>query len=65
MEFHARTFDEIAAMVQKHGVEMFQKEDQTHIEAMNKMRELMKSPQALNDWFESKRNEFEALPDNA
>ncbi len=31
---------------------------------MNKMQELMKSPDAMKVWFEEKRKEFDALPEN-
>ena len=61
-EFQANTFEEMAEISKKHGMEMFQKNDQPHLEAMNKMKELMKSPNAMNEWFENKRKEFEALP---
>ena len=44
-------------------MEMFQKGDQAHINAMNEMRELMKTPDAMNDWFDNKRKEFDALPE--
>jgi hypothetical protein len=60
--FEANTFEEIAEMSKKHGMEMFQKGDKAHLEAMNKMQELMKAPKAMHDWFENKRSEFEALP---
>lgn len=58
-EFHATTFEEMAEMSKKHGMEMFQKGDDAHLEAMNEMQELMKSPEAMNQWFEDRRNEFE------
>ena len=62
-EFRAETFAEIAEMSKKHGMEMFQKKDTPHLEAMQKMKELMKSPEAMQAWFAHKRKEFEALPD--
>jgi len=31
---------------------------------MNKIQELMKKPEAITEWFESKRKEFEALPED-
>jgi predicted small metal-binding protein len=43
-EFHASTFEEIAGMSKKHGMEMFQANDADHLKAMNEMMELMKSP---------------------
>ena len=61
MKFTAETFDEIAALSKKHGMQMFQKQDKLHLEAMGKMKSLMKSPQAMQDWFENKRKEFEEL----
>ncbi len=62
--FSAETFDEIAAMSKKHGMEMFVKRDTAHLQAIGEMRELMKTPGAMKDWFESKRKEFEALSDS-
>ena len=41
---------------------MFQKGDEKHLQAMNEMNELMKTPEAMKEWFESKRKEFDALP---
>lgn len=63
-EFHAASFDEIAEMSKAHGTEMFQKGDKVHLEAMNQMRELMQSPDAMMEWFNKKRKEFDALPEN-
>jgi hypothetical protein len=64
LEFHANTFDEIAEMSKTHGMEMFQKGDQPHLKAMNEMQALMKSPDAMNEWFENKRKEFDSLSEN-
>ncbi len=63
-DFNANTFEEIAEMSKKHGMEMFQKGDEPHLKAMNEMQELMQSPNAMNDWFEDKRKEFDALSEN-
>jgi len=63
-EFHANSFDEIAGMSKQHGMEMFQRKDAAHLEAMNKMQALMKRPEAMKEWFESKRKEFNALPED-
>ena len=41
LEFHAETFDEIAEMSKKHGMEMFEQGDQAHLDAMEKMKALM------------------------
>jgi hypothetical protein len=43
---------------------MFQKGDEEHLKAMNEMQELMKSPDAMKEWFENKKEEFDALPED-
>jgi hypothetical protein len=63
-EFDANTFEEIAELSKAHGMEMFQKQDKEHLEAMNKIQELMKKPETMAEWLENKRKEFEALPEN-
>jgi hypothetical protein len=63
-EFHAGTFDEMAGMSKKHGMEMFQTGDADHLKAMNEMMELMKLPESMKEWFENKRKEFNALPED-
>ncbi len=63
-EFHANTFEEMAEMSKEHGFNMFQKDDHPHLKAMNEMQELLKSPDAMNKWFENKRQEFNNLPEN-
>lgn len=62
-EFHATSFDEMAELSKQHAMEMFQKNDEAHLKAMNDMQALMKEPEAMTAWFENKKKEFEALPD--
>jgi len=33
-------------------------------QTMNEMKELMKTPEAMREWFQNKRKEFDALPEN-
>lgn len=61
--FHANTFEEIAEMSKLHGMEMFQTQDKEHLEAMAKIQQLMLQPDTMKEWFESKKKEFEALPE--
>lgn len=61
--FHANTFEEIAELSKLYGMEMCQKQDAAHLEAMSKIQQLMQQPQMMQDWFESKKNEFNALPE--
>ena len=62
MKFHANTFEEMAELAKAHGMEMFQTGDEMHLQAMSKIQILMQSPEDMQAWFESKRQEFEALP---
>ncbi len=63
-EFHANSFDEMAEMSKQHGMEMFQRNDEAHLKAMNEMQQLMQNPTAMTEWFENKRKEFDALPES-
>ncbi len=61
LEFHAKTFQEIAEKSKQHGMDMYKKADQAHLKAMNEMQQLMKTPNAMKEWFEKKQKEFDAL----
>lgn len=63
-KFSAATFEEIAEKSKEHGMEMYQKQDKLHMDAMADMQNLMKSPEAMQTWFAAKRLEFEALPED-
>lgn len=51
-------------MSMKHGMEMFQKNEKPHLNAMNKMKELMKTTENMKNWFDNKKRGFEELPEN-
>ena len=61
-ELHAKTFEEMAEMSKKHGMEMYEKGDEEHIKVMKEMKKLMNDPEAMKEWIESKQEEFDALP---
>lgn len=63
-EFTAETFEEMAQLSQRHGREMFQTGDEAHLQAMQKMQDLMSSPESMQNWMEAKRAEFDALPES-
>ncbi len=65
LEFHADTFEEIAEQSKKHGMEMYQTQDEAHLGAMIKIQALMQSPEGIQKWMEDRKKEFEALPDNS
>lgn len=62
-KFQAETFEEIGELSKRHGMEMHRKGDEAHMKAMEEMKKLMSDPQAMQDWMEGKKNEFDALPD--
>lgn len=64
LEFKANTFEEMAELSQQHGREMYQQKDEKHLKAMNEMQALMQSPEEMQKWFESKKKEFEELPES-
>jgi hypothetical protein len=64
MRFSANTFDEIAQLSQAHGKEMFQINDNSHIIAMNKMNKLMQNNDAMSQWFDAKKLEFDILEED-
>lgn len=64
IKFSAETFEELAEKSKLHGMEMFQKQDPNHLEAMQKVMALMQQPQAMQAWFDTKKQEFDALADD-
>ena len=62
--FQANSFEEIAEMSKLHGMEMFQKQDEEHLEAMKRIQALMLQPQAMQEWFENKKKEFDELSED-
>lgn len=63
-EFYAETFEEMAELSKKHGMEMVKISDPAHLKAMKNMQNTMQDPEAMNTWFENKRKEFDSLPEN-
>ena len=64
LEFKGETFEQIAALSQQHGMDMFEQQDAAHLEAMQAMRALMHDPGAMQQWYNDRKAEFEALPDD-
>jgi hypothetical protein len=64
-EFYANSFEEMAEQSKKHAKEMFQVGDADHIRAMTEMQERMKSPDFMSNWFENRKREFDALPEES
>ena len=62
--FHANTFEEMAELSKQHAMEMMQNKDVAHLEAMQKMQELMKNPDEMKQWFDARRLAFDSLPEH-
>ncbi|MDH4070857.1 MAG: DUF1059 domain-containing protein [Ignavibacteria bacterium] len=62
-KFQAETFEKMADLSRKHGIEMFRKGDAAHIRAMDAMKQLMMDPAAMKKWLEARKKIFNALPD--
>jgi len=61
MVFEAETFEDMAQQSHAHGTQMFQEWDEAHLEAMGKMQELMKDPEAMQAWFSQRKKEFDEM----
>ena len=59
--FSADTFDEIVTMSKRHGMEMFEKNDRSHLDAMEEISVLMQDQSKMHEWFNQKKEEFNAL----
>lgn len=64
MDLHANTFEEMGEMAKNHGMEMAEKGDQAHLEVMEKMKEKMNDPKAMEEWMAEKKGVFEALSED-
>ncbi len=62
VKFKAETFEEMAEKSKQHGMQMYQAGDEAHLKAMSEMQERMKSPDTMQEWFDRKRQQFDALP---
>jgi hypothetical protein len=63
-EFHAETFEEMAELSKKHGIEMAEKGDEEHLSVMEEMRKVMNDPEVMKEWIEKKQKEFDALTED-
>lgn len=63
-EFRADTFEEVVEISKQHGKEMFQQKDEAHLKVMGEMQELMQKPEDMSAWFETRKREFNALPED-
>lgn len=54
---------EITEESKKHGMKMLHKGDKEHLEAMNRMKELMKQPNLMEQWYKEREEKFNSLPE--
>jgi len=58
--FTAATFEEMAALSQQHGKEMFGAQDAAHMAAMHEMMAIMQNGK-MDEWMNARKAEFDAL----
>jgi hypothetical protein len=58
--FTAATFEEMAALSQQHGKEMYGAQDAAHMAAMNEMMAIMQNGK-MDEWMNARKAEFDAL----
>lgn len=63
-KIQGNTFEEIAEKSKIHGMEMLQKGDEAHLKVMGEMQHLIQNLNAMKEWFDNKRNEFELLKED-
>ena len=59
-EFYGESFEEIAKQSKEHGMEMINLGDKDHINAMDKMGELMKDSKNLDKWMDERKEIFDS-----
>lgn len=62
--FRGDNFEEIAQQSKRHAIEMIQAKDPAHLEAINKMNNIMQDQVAMHAWVLQKKKEFESLPED-
>ena len=61
LKFQAETFEEIVELSKTHGMQMFQEHDAQHMEAMQKIQQLMQNPEDMQKFFNDKKALFNSL----
>ena len=64
IKLQAETFGEMAELSMRHGMEMMQANDEAHLKAIANMKEIMQDARTMNQWFEERKVEFDALPED-
>lgn len=61
--FKGNSFQDIAQQSRAHGIEMMEKGDKDHLKAMEEMKKLMESQEAMSNWMEDKERLFNSKDD--
>ena len=64
IKLQAETFGQMTEISMQHGIEMMQQNDEAHMKAITNMKEIMQNPATMNQWFEERKAEFDALPED-
>ncbi len=62
MKFQAESFEEMAELSKQHGIEMFQQQDEDHMNVVSEMMVLMQDPVALQKWLQERKEQYNNLP---
>ncbi len=62
--FTALSFEDMAQQSKAHAMDMFAQSDQAHLDAMEAMKSIMAKEGGMQEWFDAKRAEFDALPED-
>ena len=62
-ELVAGTFEEMEGLIKDHASAMARSGDKSHMDAMEKMKQMQQSPAALKEWYADKKRMFDSLPD--
>jgi predicted small metal-binding protein len=60
----AGTFGEMAEKAKEHAHEMAAANDEAHLKVMERMKEKMNDSEAMQEWMEQKKAEFDELPED-
>ncbi len=63
-QFQGNTFEEIVELSKVHGMQMFQKQDADHMQAMQKVMMMMQQPEVMKEYFAEKKKVFEDLAED-
>lgn len=62
-ELTANSWEEMIELSKNHGMEMFQKQDAAHMQAIQEVMARMADPVVMQAWMDEKKALYDSLPD--